>query len=162
VTVIPFLPSSIGPFEFQATLDGVPYTGVVTWGLVGRRYYISIYNLNGERVFTLPLIGSTDGVAIESASWSNGVITMTTTTPHGYLMGMTVDLVISGMIPEAYNGEFQVLITARDEFQFSAPANPGEATQLGASNYDVDISGGYFSTSKMIFRESSQRFEIVP
>jgi hypothetical protein len=57
-TIFPFAPTQQGPFQFQPTLDGTTYTGVVTWNLFGQRYYLSLYALDGTRIFTLPLIGS--------------------------------------------------------------------------------------------------------
>lgn len=58
MTTYPFIPSATTPFEFQPILDGVTYTAIVTWGLFGRRYYISVYAIDGTRVFTMPVIGS--------------------------------------------------------------------------------------------------------
>jgi hypothetical protein len=162
MTVIPFLPTTSGPFEFQATLDGSQYSGLVAWGLVGRRYYLNLFSLAGDRLFTLPLIGSPDAVALETVTWSQGIVTVTTTTPHAYLLGATVDLTVSGMSPDGYNGDVRAFITGRSEFQYPLAGDPGDAAQLGASVYNINIAAGYFTTSKLIFRESSQQFEIVP
>ena len=58
MTTYTFTPSSTTPFQFQPTLDGSVYTGVVTWNLYGGRYYFNLYTAAGTRVYTCPLIGS--------------------------------------------------------------------------------------------------------
>lgn len=57
-TYIPFVPSSSANFQFQVTLDGTVYTGIVTWSLFGQRYYLNLYTSAGALVVALPLIGS--------------------------------------------------------------------------------------------------------
>lgn len=63
-TIIPFTPSNTQPFQFQVTMDGSIYTCVMGWNLFGRRYYLSIYTLQGALVVALPLIGSPAGYDI--------------------------------------------------------------------------------------------------
>ncbi len=63
-TYIPFVPSSTSNFQFQATLDGKMYVGIVTWGLFGQRYYLNLYSTTGTLIVSLPLIGSPDGYDI--------------------------------------------------------------------------------------------------
>lgn len=53
-----FVPPASGAFQFQPTLDGQVYTVIVTWSLFGRRFYVSIYQLDGTLVVSLPMIGS--------------------------------------------------------------------------------------------------------
>ena len=135
---------------------------MVTWNLVGQRFYVSLFSPSGIRVCTVPVCGSPDGIAVESAVWSNGFVTVTLTEPHGYLLGATVNLVVSGFTPDAYNGEVSALVTDTDEIEFPLSANPGDAQQLGIINYNIDILAGYFTTSTLVFRSSSQQFEITP
>lgn len=45
-------------FQFNPTLDGDVYAGVVRWGLFGQRWYLFLSDLNGDLVVTLPLIAS--------------------------------------------------------------------------------------------------------
>jgi len=52
------------PFQFQATLDGIQYTATVRWGLMGQRWYLSLFTLDGVRVFTLPMVSSPDNYDI--------------------------------------------------------------------------------------------------
>lgn len=55
---VPFNPAANSNFQFQATLDGNNYDIVANWNLFGQRYYVNIYTLAGDRVLTIPLIGS--------------------------------------------------------------------------------------------------------
>lgn len=56
--IIPFSPSVQNVFQFQATFDNQIYTVVITWSLFARRWYVNILTLQGERIVSLPLIGS--------------------------------------------------------------------------------------------------------
>lgn len=58
MSTFPFIPSTNAPFEFQPTLDGLQYSVFVTWNIFGRRYYINVFQLDGTRILTTPLIGS--------------------------------------------------------------------------------------------------------
>lgn len=44
--------------NIQLTLDGAGYSGVIFWELFGQRPYITITDQYGQRILTLPLIGS--------------------------------------------------------------------------------------------------------
>lgn len=57
-TAVPFQPSNSGPFQFQANFDGATYTVAVTWNLFGRRYYVNVYTLEGDRIVTIAMVGS--------------------------------------------------------------------------------------------------------
>lgn len=88
MTAFAFAPTATAPFQFQPILDGDVYTGIVTWNVYGRRWYLNLYALNGTRVLTIPAVQSPD-------------------------------------------------------------------------NYDISLTAGYF-TSKMVFRASSNSFEVTP
>lgn len=88
-TIIPFTPSNNSNFQFQVAMDGSKYNCVCTWNMFGQRYYISMFDINNIRVFTLPIIASTN-------------------------------------------------------------------------ENNINIAGGYFTTSSLIFRGSSQQFEVLP
>lgn len=60
MTTVFFNPSVKANFQFQCTLDNQQYTIIVTWNMFGQRYYLNCYDNNANRIFTLPLIGSTD------------------------------------------------------------------------------------------------------
>lgn len=60
MSVFVFAPTATAPFQFQPTLDGNVYTGIVTWNVFGRRWYLNLYALNGTRVLTVPAVQSPD------------------------------------------------------------------------------------------------------
>lgn len=160
-TVTAFQPSSTAPFQFQPTLDGDVYNVVVTWNLFGARYYVSIYQLDGALVVTLPLIGSASGVNVSSLAWSGGVVTATTEAPHGYAVASVVALTVAGCAPDAYNGQFDCVVTGPSTLTYQLADDPGSFTQLGTIAYDISLVDGYFDTT-MVFREASQSFEVSP
>lgn len=58
--VIPFTPSAVANFSFQATLDGAQYNCVCTFNSYGQRYYLSIYDLAQNLVLSRPVAASPD------------------------------------------------------------------------------------------------------
>ena len=161
-TFTDFVPSNAAPFQFQPQLDGAAYNAIVTWNLFARRFYLNIYALDGTLVLSTALVGSPSGIALQSLAWANGTAKATTIAPHGYKVGKTVELTISGASPDAYNGIVDAFIVAADSFSYPIAANPGTATAFGIANYNVDLVGGYFKTSSMVFRQASQQFEVAP
>lgn len=57
-TLIPFAPSPLAPFQFQAVLDGTIYNCSVRWNLFGARWYLFVANQDGSAVVVLPNTGS--------------------------------------------------------------------------------------------------------
>lgn len=161
-TFYDFAPSSSGPFRFSPTLDGVPYNVVVTWNVFGQRYYINVYTTGGDLVASLPIIGSPSGVALSELTWASGTALAMTGAPHGYKIGASIYLTVSGAAPDAFNGVVEALITGPNTFSYPLAGDPGNATVLGAVSYDINLVGGYFSESTMIFRDGSNQFEVSP
>lgn len=160
-TLIPFTPSSGGPFQFQPILDGNTYTAFVTSNLSGNRYYVNLYDLNGNWIFTLPLIGSDAALTLASLTWAIGVVTATTELEHGYAVGSTIKLTISGAVADSYNGTVLALITGPMTFTYPIPTVLDDATIPGTVNYNINMAAGYFQ-STMVFRQAAQTFEISP
>lgn len=161
MTTIPFTPSQTAPFTFQPVLDGNTYNAAVTWNLFGQRYYLNIYDLSGNLIVSEGLAGSPDGAAIESLTWSNGIVTGVCAAPHGLTLG-TVTAAVSGAAPSAYNGTFPLYVIDPVTFSYPLASNPGTPTAMGTAIYNVNLVGGYFTTSSLVFRESLQQFEINP
>ena len=164
-TIIDFTPTVTVPFQFSPTLDGNPYLAVVTWGLAGQRWYLNLYAQGGARVFTLPLIGSPIALKTLSLVWDEvaGLVVVTTELPHGIPIGITTQLTISGVSSPAYNGNFTLFSTGQNTLSYSQTTNPGSAAayQQGSIGRDINIAGGYF-TSTLVFRQTTQQFEISP
>jgi hypothetical protein len=161
VTYIPFQPTNSAPFAFSPELDGNIYNATVTWLLYGARWYLNLYDVNGNWIFTEGLVPSPPGIPIQAATWAGGSVTITTTVPHGYRPGAIISLTVAGMSPDAYNGRWSMMATGVATLRFALSANPGVATAYGALSYDVDLVGGYFTTSTLVFRDGTSQFEVT-
>lgn len=64
-------------------------------------------------------------------SWSGSVVTVTTTSPHGFTMSDTLPLTISGVTPSGYNGTFTCTVTGTSTFTYPLASNPGAETIPG-------------------------------
>ena len=159
ITYIPFIPSQNQAPQFQVTLDGNLYTAIITWNLQGQRYYLNLYDLNGELVLCTVLTGSPVGTPIASMSWSRGTVSVVTESPHGLRRNATVKLTISGVTPDAYNGQIEAFVTGPTTFQYSIAANPGEMTVAGSINQNINLVNGYFTTP-LVFRVANSQFEV--
>ena len=161
-TVTAFTPGPNAPFSFQATLDGQIYTVTVTWSLAGQRWYVNCSDLSGNVIFLLPLIGSPDGLLLSSLSWANNEAAAVTSAPHGYQVGSVINLTVSGATPIAYNGLNECLITGPSSFSYDLANYPGPTSAAGSAFYNINLAGGYFQTSTLIFRDNAQVFEVAP
>ena len=164
-TVFPFQPSSAGPFTFQPVLDGQTYTARVSWNIYRHGWYVDLFTLQGDRVFTLPLAGSSAGLTLETLQRDqvSGVVTATATVPHGYAPGQLVRLTVSNAAPDGYNGRFECRILGPDSFAYTLPDDPGAAMaqNTGAASYDISLTDNYFE-STLVYREPSRQFEVSP
>ena len=57
-TTYAFTPPATGNFQFNTTLDGLPYVVVVTWNAYGQRYYVNVYDTARNLILSRPLIAS--------------------------------------------------------------------------------------------------------
>lgn len=161
-TFLDFQPSTQQVSTFQVTLDEASYVLTLTWNLFGQRYYVNCSDLDGNLIFSLPLIGSPDGLIVQTLTWSNGVATVTTQEPHGYRPGVSVELTMTGAAPDAYNGEFTLLVTGDNTLTYPVSSDPGQSTVPGVLQDNLNLGGGYFETSTLVFRTSSSQFEVTP
>ena len=81
----------------------------------------------------------TGSVAITSMSWTLGVVTVVTTTPHGIPTGDSVSVIISGVTPAGYNGTYTATSTGATGFTYDLTSNPGVVTVQGAMTLE-DVS----------------------
>lgn len=73
----------------------------------------------------------TGALAITTLSWASSVVTVTTTAPHGFPNGDTIELVIASALPAGYNGTFACTITGASTFTYPLTVNPGTMTAAG-------------------------------
>lgn len=160
-TITPFVPSTIAPFSFQPTLDGQVYTVTALWSLFGQRYFLNCSDLTGNLVFYLPLIGSSPALQVQDASWFPNTVTLTTVSPHGYQIGVPINVNVSGMVPTAFNGNYQALAINATQMTYEIDSNPGSLVQQGTVSYDINLAAGYFD-STLVYRTQNMQFEISP
>jgi hypothetical protein len=63
-TFVDFVPSVISPFQFRATFDGSTYNVVIVWNLYGQRYFVNVYDLSQNLIFSIGLKNSPIGYDI--------------------------------------------------------------------------------------------------
>lgn len=161
-TFYPFTPTNTPPAPyFQPTLDGVTYTITINNNLFGQRYYLFCTDQSGNIIFNVPVVTSLPSVPIENLTWDgpSQTATVTTVDPHGYQIGLTLDLTISGATPSAFNGTFPMLSTGSTTLTFFLADDPGQMTVAGALSYLISMTAGYFS-STLVYRNNT--FEVSP
>lgn len=159
-TYFPFTPSPLRAFQFTPTLDGSPYSGTIVWGLFGQRWFLNLTALDGTQIVYLPVIESPASNAIDTAVWENGFVTVQTLAPHGYTIGATIALIVSGCAPTGYNGNWAALVVDDETLQFPLVGDPGPLTQAGIADWIVNMVSGYFATSTLAYRNG--QFEVNP
>lgn len=70
-------------------------------------------------------------IAVTSAVWASGTVTVTTTAPHGLPDGETIPLTVAGFAPVGYNGLVQGTVTGASTVTYPLVANPGAVTTVG-------------------------------
>lgn len=83
---------------------------------------------------TAPFINTSTipSISISSITWSSGVATCTTSSPHGIASGVSFQAVISGASPAGYNGLQQGCVrTGTSTFTFPLVTNPGGSASGG-------------------------------
>jgi hypothetical protein len=161
----PFSPNILVPYQFSPTIDGQLANAYVVWSLFGKRYYLTLTDLSGVLIVSLPVIGTENAIPLQGLEWADGIMTGTidTSVVQGIYFppGTTIDLVIKGCTPAGYGGKRRCLITNQTQFQYQAPFI-GIPTIYGQVSHDVNIIGGYAKNSAVIFRQGSQTFEVDP
>lgn len=99
-------------------------------------------------------------------SWSSdtgrGLVTGYTAAPHGLALGAVARLTIANETPSGYCGSFLCTVTGPSEFTYSLATDPGAEVTPGTYCEEVDLAGDYFTTSRLVYRESQTRFEVTP
>ena len=74
----------------------------------------------------------TGSKTISAMSWGGSVVTVTTTTPHGFTISDTLYLTVTGVTPTAYNGTYLCTVTGASAFTYALTSNPGAVSTQGA------------------------------
>ena len=73
----------------------------------------------------------TPAKAITSISQTGPTVSVTTSSPHGFTVGDTVNLTIAGAVPAGYNGTYPCSITGTSAFTYQLQTTPGGETTPG-------------------------------
>lgn len=68
---------------------------------------------------------------ISAIAWATKTVTVTLSEAHGWTDGDEVPVVVSGVLPEGYNGAYTATITGDDELTYALDSDPGAATTMG-------------------------------
>ncbi|ELP5719721.1 hypothetical protein QTU96_002039 [Enterobacter asburiae] len=68
---------------------------------------------------------------ISTITWATGVVTVTLSAAHGWNVGDTIPLVVSGVTPAAYNRAVTATVTTSTAFTYPLVTDPGTATVMG-------------------------------
>jgi len=114
------------------TYTGGPYHD--TWNsrdmMVRNNYFRAIRggpyeNLTAGMASSIPI-----PLASPFFTWSTGVVTVTTASPHGLIQGDAV--FISGTNPPQYGGSFAVIAVTATTFEYALPNSPGGPSASGS------------------------------
>jgi hypothetical protein len=158
-----FLPQPTSPpFQFQPTLDENDYHAQVTWNVFGQRWYIGLTTSGGIPVFLQAMIGSPQLITVESIRWDNGfAFIRTASLPTSFRVGDSFNMAVSGFLPIDYNTpRVLALVTEPNEIMYPMAAPPQPATALGRATYDLNLAGGYFVRSSLLFRMATRQIEV--
>lgn len=147
---VDFVPVPTGAFQFRATLDGSVYNCTVTWNIYRQDWYINVFEMNGTRVFTQPLVPSPPHVqlerltvtyAIASMTWvatGGGLLFVVASEPVPFTLGQVVN--IAGATntgsggDSIVNGDFTInALSDSTHFTLYAPAGPGVIDTIGGT-----------------------------
>lgn len=157
-TYVDFQPSQTTPFQFQATLDGEHYIVTVPWNIQGERYYVKVTDANSN-VIVYRAVASSTAKTQASLSWANGWATASLASPHNVPLGSVARVTVSGTDTD-YDGIWLAVATNPTDLAYQMLSDPGDAS--GSVSQDVNLVGGYFATSTLVFRDNTQQFEVSP
>lgn len=161
---VQFIPQATQAFTFSATLDGAPVTCQVPWNLFANRWYLSLTDTSGLLIVYRALAASPDPIVIKSMTWDadDGVF-VETVTPHMLEFMSTCNLTIRGVNPIVLNGVWPCFVTGPTTFNYQPTGLQIAPIQsFGQMSYDINLGEGYFTVSTLVFRQSTQLFEIGP
>lgn len=164
-TYVNFVPSTTGPFSFQATLDGTPYNVTITQNVYGQRYYVNVYDISNNLVVSRGMNSSTPKFG-GTFTWADGTAYVSLTSPHWIPVGAVANLTASDT-DIGFDGQYQMLATGPSSLSYALSISPGGPVSGNiAQNINFiagykNAAGDYFS-STLVFRENTKQFEVTP
>jgi hypothetical protein len=159
-TFVQFVPSTVSPFTFQATIAGTQYTCAVLWSPYGQRYYIQVSDLSGNVLLYRPLIACGPQL-VAAFSWANGTATAVAQAAHNVPIGSVVNVWIS-QTGLGFDGGFQALATGPLTLTYPLASNPltnVAAPINGAINFNQNMIADVIKGGYLLFRYETQQFE---
>jgi hypothetical protein len=95
-------------------------------------------NLLTEMADLTPLLSG--GVAISSITFASGLATVTLAGPSGIPAGDTLPVVIAGVTPAGWNGEWEATYVSADVYTFPIASSPGAAVTTDGVSTLEDVS----------------------
>jgi len=170
--IIPFVPSTVRPFSFSPTLDGIVCNVIVTWNVSSQRYFINVYDNTGRWVVTTGLVSSPPARTVDSVVYDPNQLGLNVflvdppdwpvpLSPGGLATkpGTIMDYTLENFSPSTFNGEFRGMHITETHFIVPMAINPGIPIITGVASRILSMVSGYFN-STLIYRNSS--FEVSP
>ena len=165
-TYVNFVPSTTGPFQFQATLDGAQYNVSITQNVYGQRYYVNVYDLSGSLIVSRGMNSSTAKYG-GTFTWTDGTVSVALTSPHWIAVGAVANLTASDT-DTGFDGQYQMLATGPSSLSYPLSANPGGSVSGNiAQNINfiagyLNASGTAYFSSTLVYRDNTRQFEVTP
>lgn len=69
---------------------------------------------------------------LATLAWAGGLVTATTTAPHGFDIGDEIEITVAGAVPTGYNGTYLATVTGASTFTYYKASTPGSMTTPGS------------------------------
>lgn len=158
-TFVPFVPSTLAPFTFQATLlNGQQYNVVLTWNVADARFYVNVYAINGVRIVTRGLVPC--GPLMDATfTWAAGVASALCASAHQVPIGDPVNIRVTNTNSGFDGGAYQALAVDPLTLTFPLSTNPLEPASIGGTvNFDLDLLAGY-NIGSLFYHQDTNSFE---
>jgi hypothetical protein len=159
--LIPFVSSNYAAPNFQVTLDGATYNIVITWNVSAQRFYVNVYDSNGNLICAVPLTESPPDITISDMYWDQNrqVVVVNSPTYICRPYGQIVRYTISNCYPDVFNGTFNCLMESLHVFSYQMVNDPGQIVTIGSAGVHFNMLEPWFNSS-FIYRK--KRFEVNP
>jgi hypothetical protein len=106
-----------------------------------------------------PLLNGAKAITSATYSGGTGLVTITTTSPHGLTINDTIPLTIAGLIgsliASGYNGTFLCTVTGASTFTYAVPSAPG--TSSGSGVYTEEDVAELLAMATSFFAQGGQQ-----
>jgi hypothetical protein len=155
------IPNSKMAPSFMPTFDGNQYTITVMWNVSAKRYYIMCQDTNGNLIFFVPIVTTLIAFPLINVEYDepNSRVVATVGNNIPFKIGSVFNANIINNQPVGYNGYGLASVLSETEFIYNLSPSPGLCTALGAVEFLVSLTQGYFQ-STLIYRNG--QFEVNP